>query len=166
MIRCASSLGALNRPTGSFYQDSRAFHRPTCVRNILVSSWRSMHSWILTTPFKLLSIVHSPSAHSACIHDAFSATMLRRWWTPASISWSHGERHGESATPPAQFPVTPSVCLLSGSELLRSLWVAPNRLKNWRWPLWYMPVPLGHVRYTQMHLWRWGAVGQSYNLRL
>jgi len=33
----------------------------------------------------------------------------------------------ESATPPAQFLVTPAVCLPSGSELPRSLWVALNR---------------------------------------
>jgi len=30
-------------------------------------------------PFTPLSIVHSPSAHSACIHDAPSAAMLQRW---------------------------------------------------------------------------------------
>jgi len=36
----------------------------------------------------------------------------------------------ESATPPAQFPVTPAVCPPSGSELLRSVWVALNMLRT------------------------------------
>jgi len=36
----------------------------------------------------------------------------------------------ESATPPAHFLVTPAVCLPSGSELSRSLWVALNRLRT------------------------------------
>ena len=79
----------------------------------------------LTTPFILLSIVHSSSAHS---RRSFRR-MLRRWWTPASISWSHGERH-ERPTPPAQFLFTPGVCLPYGSELPQSLWVALNRLRT------------------------------------
>jgi len=36
----------------------------------------------------------------------------------------------ESAKPPAQFLVTPAVCLPSGSEQPRSLWVALNRLRS------------------------------------
>jgi len=36
----------------------------------------------------------------------------------------------ESATPLAQFLVTPSVCFQSGSELPRILWVALNRLRT------------------------------------
>jgi len=36
----------------------------------------------------------------------------------------------ESATPPAQFLVTPAVCLPSGSELPHCLWVAVNRLRT------------------------------------
>jgi len=82
-------------PQGAFYRYSRAFHRPTCAENIPLWSWRTRHSWTLTTTFIPLSIVHSPSAHSACNHNVPSAAMLRRWWTPASISWSHRERHGK-----------------------------------------------------------------------
>jgi len=44
MIHCASSLCAWNRPAESFYQYSRAFHRPTCAGNIPLSSWRSRHN--------------------------------------------------------------------------------------------------------------------------
>ena len=34
----------LKPPAGSFYQYSRAFHRPTCAGNIPLSSWRSRHN--------------------------------------------------------------------------------------------------------------------------
>ena len=46
-------------------------------REIPLSSWRSRHSWTLTTPFMPLSVVYSFLAHSACIHDAPSAAMLQ-----------------------------------------------------------------------------------------
>ena len=47
----------------------------------------------LNTNHPLHTLVRSSSAQSACIHDVPSAAMLRCCWTPASISWSHGERH-------------------------------------------------------------------------
>jgi len=50
-----------------------------------------------------------------------SAGELRSW----RAAWER-----ESATPPARFLVTPAVCLPTGSELPRSLWVALNRRRT------------------------------------
>jgi len=54
---------------------------------------------------------------AALINSGFN--MLKSW----RAAW-------ESVTPPAQFLVTPAVCLPYGSELPRSLWVALNRLRT------------------------------------
>jgi len=81
-------------------------------------------------PLHTLSIVHSFLAHSACIHDApfcrHAAVLIKSGFNileSLRAAW-------ESATPPAQFLVTPAVCLPSGSELPRSLWEALNRLRT------------------------------------
>ena len=61
----------------------------------------------------------TPLPPPCCGADQLGFNILESW----RVAW-------ESATPPAQFLVTPAVCLPSGSELLRSLWVAQNRLRT------------------------------------
>jgi len=77
----------------------------------------------------LISIVHSPSAHSAWIHDASSTVMLRRWWTRLQSPGVMDSGKGKCETTGSVFGY-PCLCLPPGSELPRSLWVAQNRLRT------------------------------------
>ena len=80
-----------------------------------------LHTYVHSV--QLLGTQHLHSRHpfhrhaGALLNSGF--TLLESW----RAAW-------ESATPPAQFLVTPAVCLPSGSKLPRSLWVALNRLKT------------------------------------
>ena len=56
-----------------------------------------------------------------------SPPKIKSWLPPCLESW---RAKWESATPPAQFLVTPAVCLPSGSELTRSLLVARDKLRT------------------------------------